>query len=118
MLLGISGFFIVFLYLLFFQGKTLSLWTFKTFVINKAFVALLPKTYTLEQAEAVRLHVLQFYETADDRGWSDAAVYRISRKIQEMMSDEAITDAEVQTLLTMMDPPERVGTVSSAAPSR
>ena len=106
-LLVTSGIVILFLWIFIFQGKAVSVFLFKKFVINKAFVALLPKEYTLEQAEALRERVYNFYDEAAARGISDFNIYRVSQKLQEIMVDEAVTDAEVQALLTEIEAAER-----------
>jgi hypothetical protein len=104
-LLLTSAILFIALFVVFSKGFTL--FTFKKFVVNKAFVSLLPKDYTLEQAEAVRGRVYRFYDTADERGLSDTAVFGISRKIQEMMSDEAITHEEIESLFSAMESVEK-----------
>ncbi len=104
-LLVTSGVLIIVLWVVF--SKTFTLFTFKKFVINKAFVSLLPRDYTLERAEAIRKQVYTFYDTAGKRGVGDAAVYGVSRKIQEIMSDEAISHEEVQSLLTIIEAAEK-----------
>ncbi len=101
-LLTVSGAIILLLGLFVFQGKAFSVFLFKKFVINKAFVSLLPKEYTLEQAEAVRLKVYRFYDTADDLHLPDTVVFGVSKKIQAMMNDEAISDEEVRGLLAQI----------------
>jgi hypothetical protein len=98
-LLTVSGAIILLLGLFAFQGKAFSVFLFKKFVINKAFVSLLPKEYTLEQTEAVRGKVYQFYDTAEDRHLPDSVVFGVGQKIQEVMDDEAVSDEEVQSLL-------------------
>jgi len=100
-LLVSSGLLIVVLFVIF--SKTFTLFTFKQFVVNKAFVSLLPREYTLERTEAIRQRIYTFYDTAGERGVGDAAVYGISRKIQEIMADEAITHEEVESLLKEVD---------------
>ncbi len=99
-LLVTSGVLIVLLSVVFSQAFIR--FTFKKFVINKAFVSLLPKEYTLERAEAVRGRVYAFYDAAGQRDVGDAAVYGVSKKIQEIMADETITHAEVESLLAII----------------
>jgi hypothetical protein len=98
-LLTVSGVIILLLGLFVFQGKAFSVFLFKKFVINKAFVSLLPKEYTLEQTEAIRGKVYQFYDTADDLNLPDSVVFGVSQKIRAMMNDETISDEEVRGLL-------------------
>jgi hypothetical protein len=102
-LLVISGLCIVALGLFFFAGRAITLFTFKKFVINKAFVRLLPREYTLEKAEAIRKQVYDFYDHAEEEGTKDTTVMRVSQKIQQIMADEKMTEEEVQSLMTLMD---------------
>ena len=106
-LLVTSGIVILFLWIFIFQGKAVSVFLFKKFVINKAFVSHLPREYTLEQAEALRGRVYNFYDEAAARGISDLNVYRVSQRLQAVMADEAVTDAEVQALLAEIEAAER-----------
>ncbi len=104
-LLLTSGILFIALFVLF--SKSFTLFTFKKFVVNKAFVSLLPKDYTLEQAEAVRERVYLFYDTAGERGLSDTAVFGVSRKMQEIMRDEAITHEEIESLFSAIESVEK-----------
>jgi len=106
-LLITSGILILFLWIFIFQGKAVSVFLFKKFVINKAFASHLPKAYTLEQAEALRGRVYNFYDLAAARGLSDFAIYQVSQQLQKIMADEAISDAEVKTLLAVIETAER-----------
>jgi len=106
-LLVTSAIVILFLWIFIFQGKAVSVFLFKKFVINKAFVSHLPREYTLEQAEALRGRVYDFYDGAAARGLSDFQIYQVSQKLQEIMADEAITEAEVQALLATIEAAER-----------
>jgi len=102
-LLAISGLCILALYLFFFAGRSITLFTFKKFVINKAFVRLLPREYNLKKAEAIRKQVYDFYDHAGDQKIPDTTVMRVSQKIQQIMADEKITEEEVQSLMTLME---------------
>lgn len=102
-LLVVSGLCIVVLGIFFFLGRTITLFTFKQFVVNKAFVRLLPREYNLEKAEAIRKQVYDFYDHAEDEGVKDTTVMRVSQKIQQIMADEQITDEEVLSLLTLIE---------------
>ncbi len=98
-LLIASGLIILFLLTLFLKGREITIFTLKRFVVNKAFVTLLPEAYTLEKAEQVRKTVYDFFD--DTR--SDAAILQVSRHMQEMMQDEKVTDAEVISLLQLIE---------------
>ncbi len=102
-LLVISGICIVVLGVLFFSGRAITLFTFKKFVVNKAFVRLLPREYTLEKAESIRKQVYDFFDKAEEDNIPDTAVMRVSRKIQQIMADEKITEDEVQSLVTLIE---------------
>jgi hypothetical protein len=102
-LLVVSGLCIVALGIFFFLGRSITLFTFKKFVVNKAFVRLLPREYNLEKAESIRKQVYDFYDHAEDDGIKDTTVMLVSQKIQQIMADENITDEEVQSLLTLME---------------
>jgi hypothetical protein len=102
-LLILSGIVILFLAAFSFKGREIHIFTFQKFVINKAFVSLLPREYTLEEAEGVRKKVYNFYEAAYDRGISDRALYEVSNRIQTIMGDERITPEEIQGLLLLID---------------
>lgn len=91
----------MFLDALFFKGREIHTFTFKKFVINKAFVSLLPKEYTLEEAEQVRGAVYRFYSATPEEV-TDQALLRVSQRIQTLMADERITDEEVQGLLALI----------------
>lgn len=97
-LLIASGVVILLLFFFFFMGRQLTVFTFKKFVVNKAFVGLLPKEYTLEEAEAVRREVYQFYDTAGAREVSDTDLLRVSGAMQQIMQDERITPEEINGL--------------------
>ncbi len=101
-LIAISGVCIVALGAFFFAGRAITLFTFKKFVINKAFVRLLPRAYTLEKAESIRQQVYDFYDHAGENKIPDTTVMRVSQKIQQMMADEKITEEEVQSLLILI----------------
>jgi len=102
-LLVISGICIVALSLVFFAGRAITLFTFKKFVINKAFVRLLPREYNLEKAELIRKQVYDFYDHAGDNGIPDTTVMRVSQKIQQIMTDEKITEEEVLSLTALIE---------------
>jgi hypothetical protein len=97
-----SGVVILILFLFFFMGRSITTFAFKKFVINKAFVSLLPREYTLEQAEEVRKEVYDFYDGAGKEGVSDADLLRVSAEIQNIMTDERITPDEVAELRGMI----------------
>jgi hypothetical protein len=101
-LLIVSGIAILFLYALFFKGKEITLFTFKWFVINKAFVQMLPREYTLEEAENIRGQVYDFYEQAEEGAVSDTAAMQVSQKIKRIMRDKKITDEEVLSLMALI----------------
>lgn len=102
-LLIVSGIIILFLAAFGFKGREIHIFTFQKFVINKAFVSLLPREYTLEEAEAVRGKVYHFYEAAYDGGITDPALFEVSNRIQTIMGDERISDEEVRALLALID---------------
>ncbi len=102
-LLVMSAICIVALGVFFFSGRAITLFTFKKFVVNKAFVRLLPKEYTLEKAEAIRKQVYDFYDHAESEGIKDTTVLLVSQKLQQIMADEKITDEEAQSLLTLVE---------------
>ncbi len=102
-LLVSSGLVILLLAAFFFQGKAITLFSIKKFVVNKAFVTLLPKAYSLEEAERVREVVYHFYESAGPEGMDDRGVLRVSAKMQAILSDEKITDEEVKSLLSLIE---------------
>ncbi|HET6371115.1 MAG TPA: hypothetical protein VFG95_07955 [Nitrospiria bacterium] len=93
---------IIVLFLFFFMGRSITTFTFKKFVINKAFVSLLPKEYTLEEAEAVRKEVYDFYDRAGSEEVSDLDLLRVSGEIQNIMRDDRITPEEVAELRKMI----------------
>jgi hypothetical protein len=93
---------ILVLFLFFFMGRSITAFTFKKFVINKAFVSLLPKDYTLEETEAIRKEVYDFYDRAGSEGVSDLDLLRVSGEIQEIMRDDRITPEEVTELRGMI----------------
>lgn len=99
-LLTLSGLLVIALYTLFFQGRAVHVFTFKKFVINKAFVSLLPHDYTLEEAEAIREEVYRFYDQADKL--TDQSLSRVSLRIQKIMSNNVITQDEVTGLLILI----------------
>lgn len=102
-LLVLSGIVILFLLLFSFKGREIHIFTFQKFVINKAFVALLPQEYTLEEAERVRETVYHFYENAGRDRVGDAALFQVSNRIRTMMGDEKITHDEVASLLALIE---------------
>lgn len=108
-LLILSGIVILFLAAFSFKGREIHIFTFQKFVINKAFVALLPEEYTLEEAERVREKVYTFYHEAYGVGISDPSLYQVSNQIQNIMGDNRITDEEVQALLALIEEKKRAG---------
>lgn len=99
----VSGIVILFLYTLYFGGRQIHTFTFKKFVINKAFVSLLPKEYSLEETERIRLTVYHFY---DNNRVNDQDLLEVSQRIQNIMADERITNEEVQGLLALISQKE------------
>ena len=102
-LLILSGILILFLAAFGFKGKEIHIFTFQKFVINKAFVSLLPQEYTLEEAEAVREKVYNFYEAAYVGKIADPALFEVSSRIRTIMGDNRISDEEVQSLLRLIN---------------
>lgn len=102
-LLILSGIIILFLAAFSFKGREIHIFTFQKFVINKAFVSLLPKEYTLEEAEVVRERVYRFYDAAYDGGVTDLALFEVSNRIQTIMGDEQISHEEIQALLSLIN---------------
>jgi hypothetical protein len=109
-LLTISGIVIVFLGAFFLKGKSITLFAVKQFVINKAFVSLLPKEYSLEKTEAIRKQVYDFFDTAEEKQIDDMAVMQVSQKIQAVMADDRIVPEEVTELIHLIE--EKQGTPS------
>lgn len=101
-LLILSGIVILLLAAFSFKGREIHIFTFQKFVINKAFVSLLPKEYTLEEVETVREKVYNFYEAAYHKGISDQALFEVSNRIQTIMGDEQVSNEEVQALLSLI----------------
>ena len=101
-LLTVSGIMILALYALFFKGREITIFTFKWFVINKALVQMLPREYTLEEAEAIRVSVYDFYERAWEGNIDDTALMQVSRTIKRIMRDNKITDQEAQDLVNLI----------------
>ncbi len=97
-----SGIVILFLSLIYFQGKELMIFTFERFVINKVFVSLLPDAYTLDQREAIREEVYDFYEAAWDDEVNETALIEVSSVIQGIMKDDHIAEDEVNALLSLI----------------
>ena len=102
-LLMISGIAIFFLGAFFFKGKSITLFAIKRVVINKAFVSLLPKEYSLEKTEAIRKQVYDFFDTAEEKQIDDIAVMQVSQKIQAVMTDDRIVPEEVTELLHLIE---------------
>ncbi|MFQ5779630.1 MAG: hypothetical protein ACE5HN_02440 [Nitrospiria bacterium] len=102
-LLIVSGIIILFMTVLFFKGKEITIFTFQRFVVNKAFVSLMPAEYTLEETEAVRERVYDFYEAARAGEVSDQALLQVSTRIQSILEDQQILDEEIQSLLTLIE---------------
>ena len=106
-LLTVSALVIIFLGIFFWGGRAAMIFTIQKFVVNKAFVTLLPQAYSLEEAERVRKRVYNFYEWAGSRGIPDGQVLQASLKMQEIMADEIITEEEVKSLLALIDTLEK-----------
>ena len=102
-LLTVSGIAIFFMWAFFFKGREITVFTYKQFVINKAFVSLLPKEYNLEKTEAIRKQVYDFYDQAGQKQVHDTTLMQVSRKMQGMMDDEKITDEEVVSLMALIE---------------
>jgi hypothetical protein len=102
-LLVVSGIAILFLYAFFFQGKAITIFTFKQFVINKAFVQLLPQEYSMEEAEATRKHVHDFYTMASENKVTETALMQVSQKMRKIMADDKITHKEVLSLTEFIE---------------
>jgi len=102
-LLAVSGIAILLLYAFFFKGKQITVFTFKQFVINKAFVRLLPADYSLEEAEATRKHVYDFYTMASEGEVTDIALMRVSQRMKKIMADDKITHKEVLSLTELIE---------------
>lgn len=102
-LLVVSGIAILVLYAFFFKGKAIAAFTFKHFVINKAFVRLLPQAYTMEEAEATRKHVYDFYTMASEGQVTEAALMKVSERMQRIMADDKITHKEVLSLTELIE---------------
>lgn len=102
-LLIVSGIVILCMTVVYFKGKEITIFTFQRFVINKAFMSLLPEEYTLEEAEAVRERVYNFYDTAMKGEVSEQELLEVSTRIQSILADQKVEDEEVQSLLTLID---------------
>jgi Ca2+-binding EF-hand superfamily protein len=87
----------------YFKGREITIFTFQRFVINKAFMSLLPEEYTLEEAEDVRKQVYNFYDTAMEGEVSEQELLEVSTLIQSILADQKVEDKEVQSLLTLID---------------
>ncbi len=101
-LLVVSTGLILLMFAFFFKGKEIAIFTFQKFVINKAFVALLPREYTLEEAERIRKRVYTFYDDARTGAVEDKAVLQVSLRIQAIMADDKMTHEEVLSLTDMI----------------
>ncbi|MFQ5578973.1 MAG: hypothetical protein ACE5FZ_00030 [Nitrospiria bacterium] len=102
-LLIISGIVILCMSVVYFKGKEITIFTFQRFVVNKAFMSLLPEEYSLEEAESVRQKVFAFYDTAMRGDVSEEELLAVSTRIQSILADEKVKDEEVQSLLTLID---------------
>lgn len=78
------------------------IFTFEKFVINKAFVSLLPADYSLEKTEAIRKEVVDFYEAASADKVDEAALIEVSTRLQEMIQDDQVLDEEVKTFIALI----------------
>lgn len=78
------------------------IFTFEKFVINKAFVSLLPADYSLEKAEAIRKEVYDFYEAASIDEVDDTALIEVSTKLRETIQDDRVLDEEVKALMALI----------------
>ncbi len=101
-LLTLSGIIIFLLGLVVFQGKEIMIFTFEKFVINKAFVSLLPADYSLEKAEGVRKEVYDFFEAAAVDRVDDPALIAVSSRLREIIQDERVLDEEVVSLMALI----------------
>jgi len=102
-LLIISGIVILCMTVFYFKGKEITIFTFQRFVINKAFMSLLPEEYTLEEAEAVRTRIYTFYDSAMKGGVSEQELMEVSTHIKSILADQKVEDEEVQSLLVRID---------------
>ncbi len=102
-LLIVSGVLILCMSVVYFKGKELTIFTFQRFVINKAFMSLLPEEYTLEEAESVRGQVFTFYDTAMKGDVSEQELLEVSTRIQSILADQKVEDEEVKSLLTLIE---------------
>ncbi len=107
MLLILSGLIIAGLYTLFFAGRRVNVFLFNHFVVNKAFVRSLPKEYSGEKIEEIRTKLLDFFDRArrscpsggSTQCVGDTRLFAVEREIQRAMSDDRLTDEEVQRIL-------------------
>jgi len=101
-LLTLSGAIILVLALIVFQGKRIMIFTFEKFVVNKAFVSLLPADYSLEKTEAIRGEVLDFFAAASGDQVSEAALISVGSRLQEIIKDNIVSEDEVESLLALI----------------
>jgi len=101
-LLTFSGVIILFLGLIVFQGKNIMIFTFEKFVVNKAFVSLLPADYSLAKTEAIRMEVLDFFEAASEDQVSEAALITVSGSLQEIIRDDHVSEEELVSFLALI----------------
>ncbi len=101
-LLTLSGVIIIVLGLIVFQGKNIMIFTFENFVVNKAFVSLLPADYSLEKTEDIRTEVLGFFEAASADQVSEAALIAVGGKLQNIIQDNQVSEAEVAAILSLI----------------
>ncbi|HIE64681.1 MAG TPA: hypothetical protein EYG28_00405 [Nitrospiria bacterium] len=102
-LLIISGIIILCMTVVYFKEKEITIFTFQRFVINKAFMSLLPEKYTLEEAETVRIRIYTFYDSAMKGDVSEQELLEVSTHIKSILADQKVEDKEVQSLLARID---------------
>lgn len=101
-LLTLSAAIILVLALIVFQGKNIMIFTFENFVVNKAFVSLLPADYSLEKTEAIRGEVLDFFEAASEDTVNEAALIAVGGRLQDIIKDNQVSEEEVASLLALI----------------
>lgn len=101
-LLILSGLACASWFLISFKGRDIFLFLFKTFVVDKALVQDLPKEYTLEEVEKIRL-TLHSYMDAGKRGdVSNEELLSVMGKTRAAIADNQVTRDEVKELMTLM----------------
>lgn len=75
---------------------------YEKFVVNEAFIARLPKSYTEAAIEAIREEVSDFYKAVWEDKVRKETLYEVSGKMELMMADQRIEAQELQTLLALI----------------